>query len=49
VFNPEKVADAMEAVSKTISEKREAIKNYPFKSWSRVCDGFLEDLLMFKA
>jgi glycosyltransferase involved in cell wall biosynthesis len=47
VFNPEKVADAMEEVVQSLPEKREAIKNYPFKSWSRVCDGLLEDLLNF--
>jgi len=47
VFNPEKVADAMEAATQSLSEKREAIKNYPFKSWSRVCDALLEDLLNF--
>jgi glycosyltransferase involved in cell wall biosynthesis len=49
VFNPEKVANAMEQAVQTLSEKRDAIRNYPFKSWSRVCDGLLEDLLAFKA
>jgi hypothetical protein len=26
---------------------REAIKNYNFKSWSLVCDNWLEDILSF--
>jgi len=47
VFNPEKVADAMEDAIQSLPQKREAIKNYPFKSWSRVCDGLLEDVLNF--
>jgi len=49
VFHPEKVADAMEQVVQSLPEKREAIKNYPFKSWSRVCDSLLEDLISFTA
>jgi len=47
VFNPEKVADAMQEAVQSLPQKREAIKNFPFKSWSRVCDGLLEDLLNF--
>jgi glycosyltransferase involved in cell wall biosynthesis len=45
VFHPEKVADAMEQTAKKLPEMRTAIKNYNFKSWSRVCDTWLEDIL----
>jgi hypothetical protein len=37
----------MEEAIQSLPQKREAIKNYPFKSWSRVCDALLEDLLNF--
>lgn len=45
VFHPNKVADAMENVANRLPEMREAIKNHNFKSWSRVCDGWLETVL----
>ena len=45
VFNPAKVADAMESAANSLTEMRETIKNYNFKSWSRVCDGWLEEIL----
>jgi glycosyltransferase involved in cell wall biosynthesis len=45
VFHPEKVADALEAIAGKLPEMRETIKNYNFKSWSRVCDAWLEEIL----
>jgi glycosyltransferase involved in cell wall biosynthesis len=47
MFNPEKVADAMESTIENIAEMRETIKNYKFKSWSSVCDTWLEEILSF--
>jgi glycosyltransferase involved in cell wall biosynthesis len=43
--HPSKVADAMETVAANLPTMREAIKNYNFKSWSLVCDNWLEDIL----
>ncbi len=45
LFHPMKIADAMEAVANRLPEMREAIKNYNFKSWSKVCDQWLETVL----
>lgn len=45
VFHPEKVADAMEQTAQKLPEMKAAVKNYNFKSWSRVCDSWLEDVL----
>lgn len=39
------VAKAMERAVQSLPEKRTHIQSYEFKSWSRVCDDFLEDLL----
>jgi hypothetical protein len=44
-FSAADVTKAMERVVATLSEKRNVIQNYPFKSWSRVCDDFLEELV----
>jgi glycosyltransferase involved in cell wall biosynthesis len=46
IFTPELVADAILSAVTTLPEKREAVSKYSFKSWARVCDEFLEDLLM---
>lgn len=43
-FRVKDVADAMIEAITTLPEKRAAIKKYSFKSWSTVCDGWLEDL-----
>ncbi len=45
-FSADAVADAMESVIKTLPEKRKAVNAYSFKSWARVCDSWLEDVLM---
>ena len=42
------VADVIEALKRAVStcaEKKNAILSYPFKSWARVCDDFLDDVL----
>lgn len=44
-FSMEHVADSMEKSIATLPEKRKAIAAYNFKSWAKVCDGLLEDLL----
>jgi glycosyltransferase involved in cell wall biosynthesis len=46
-FHPNKVTDAMEAAAKNLPTMREAIRGYNFKSWSLVCDTWLEDILSF--
>lgn len=43
-FRVDDIADAMIETVKTLPMKRAAIKNFAFKSWSSVCDGWLEDL-----
>jgi len=44
-FSMDAVADAMERMIKTLPEKRATVSSYPFKSWAKVCDLFLEDVL----
>ena len=39
------VTRAMERLVKSLPEKRNHIQSYSFKSWSRVCDDFLDDVL----
>ena len=45
ISTPEAVAAAIEEAVQTLPEKRAAVRKYPFTTWSRVCDEFLEDLL----
>jgi glycosyltransferase involved in cell wall biosynthesis len=44
-FDPEKVADAIEHVGKNLDEMKTACIEYSYKSWSQVCDPWLEDVL----
>jgi hypothetical protein len=44
-FSAVDITNAMKRAFASLPEKRNAIQGYPFKSWSRVCDDFLEDLL----
>jgi hypothetical protein len=44
-FQVDAVTDAMERVYSTLLEKRKAISRYQFKSWSKVCDSWVEDIL----
>lgn len=41
-FRVEDVANAMLETYTTLEEKRHNVKKYKFKSWAKVCDGFLE-------
>ena len=45
LFEPDAIADAMEKLVASLPEKREAIAKYTFKSWSKVCDEWLEDVI----
>jgi glycosyltransferase involved in cell wall biosynthesis len=47
-FSAESVAEGILSAVKTLPEKREALSKYSFKSWAKVCDEFLEDLLMLQ-
>lgn len=47
-FSVTSVADAIDRMVETLPEKRKAVSNYNFKSWSRVCDAWLEDILTEK-
>ena len=44
-FSHESVATAMQKAVDTLPELRKGVKAYPFKTWTQVCDGWLEDLL----
>jgi len=44
-FAVKDVADAMERAVNTLEDKRAAIQEYTFKSWSRICDPWLDDVL----
>jgi hypothetical protein len=44
-FAADDVATAMKTAVESLPELRKAVKAYPFKSWTQVCDGWLEDLL----
>jgi len=44
-FSMESVADGMEKSIETLEDKRKAVSKYTFKSWSTVCDSWLEDVL----
>lgn len=44
-FSMDSVADAMEKSIETLEDKRKAVSKYTFKSWSTVCDSWLEDVL----
>jgi glycosyltransferase involved in cell wall biosynthesis len=44
VFDPEEIAKKMDEMVKSLDVRRTAVRAFPFKSWTRVCDGWLEDL-----
>jgi len=44
IFDPDVVAKKMDEMVKTLDERKAAVRTFPFKSWTRVCDGWLEDL-----
>lgn len=43
-FSREDVGAAMLDAIEKLDDRRAAIRSYPFKSWSKVCDDWLEDL-----
>ena len=43
-FTPEAVAEKMAMTIKTLDARKAAVRAFPFKSWSKVCDSWLEDL-----
>ncbi len=45
-FAPEEVAEKIEYVVSHLEEMKQAAKEHPFKTWSALCDEFLEDILM---
>ena len=45
-FNPDDVATAIEKTVENLDEMKKAVRNHSFKTWSKVCDNFLEDVLM---
>ena len=47
IFSMESVADGMEKSIETLEDKRKAVSKYTFKSWSTVCDSWLEDVLTY--
>jgi glycosyltransferase involved in cell wall biosynthesis len=44
-FTHDSVATAMKTAVETLSELRKGVRSYAFKTWTQVCDGWLEDLL----
>jgi glycosyltransferase involved in cell wall biosynthesis len=44
-FSMDAVADGMGWAIKSLPEKRKAVTSYTFKSWAKVCDPWLEDVL----
>ena len=45
LFNAEDVATAIESAAARLAESKKAASEYSFKSWSMICDEFLEDVL----
>ena len=43
-FDPDEVAMKMDEMVKALDTRKAAIRTFPFKSWTRICDGWLEDL-----
>jgi hypothetical protein len=44
-FTADSVATAMRTAIETLPTLRAKLRAYPFKTWTNVCDGWLEDLL----
>lgn len=44
-FSPDAMADAMKKTIEELPARRKAVDAYDFKSWSSVCDAFLDDVL----
>jgi glycosyltransferase involved in cell wall biosynthesis len=44
-FSADDVAKALQSAVETLPERSKAVKTYPFKTWTQICDSWLEDLL----
>jgi glycosyltransferase involved in cell wall biosynthesis len=44
VFDPDVLAAKMSEMIKTLDTRKAAVRSFPFKSWTKICDGWLEDL-----
>ena len=44
-FSHEAVATAMKTAVENLPALREGVKTHSFKTWTQICDGWLEDLL----
>ena len=44
IFDPSDIAEKMAEAMNTLDARKNAIRSFPFKSWAKVCDGWLEDL-----
>lgn len=44
-FSMETAADTMRSAIARLSQTRQAVESYQFKSWATVCDGWLEDVI----
>jgi glycosyltransferase involved in cell wall biosynthesis len=45
-FSVSDVTNAMDAIVSTLDEKRSKVQNFIYPSWARVCDEWLEELVM---
>ena len=45
-FSADAVTTAMDAMASSLPAKKASVQNYNFKSWSTICDAWLEDILM---
>jgi glycosyltransferase involved in cell wall biosynthesis len=43
-FDTDEVAMKMDEMVRTLDTRKAAVRSFPFKSWTRICDGWLEDL-----
>jgi glycosyltransferase involved in cell wall biosynthesis len=43
-FDPDDVAMKMRDIIETLDTRKAAVRSFPFKSWTKICDGWLEDL-----
>jgi len=44
VFDPDVLAAKMSEMVETLDTRKAAVRSFPFKSWTKICDGWLEDL-----
>lgn len=44
-FTVSSISDAIDRMVETLDDKKKAVRTYKFKTWSQVCDAWLEDVL----